>query len=242
MLIQLAKVSSRAWKSMRLFQETGKAKIGAQLPKVAGANGLLLPDRKLAGFELSRASALLLVGGALSIAGGVVFLSSEGANSSRAEEAFLSGNGSGSSRTSPIVWLHDGQERLGRSIFVTRRLAGATWIEGLAIRGENASHQTLTGLQAAIKTESGEEIKLAVDAEGSQGKGVDAQDVPPGSKFLLKSAVNPGGTQAGMPADEFLSKYGGMIFRVSYTVAGVETTLIEYFSTSRVRARLANLN
>ena len=242
MLVQLAKAFRRAWKSMRLFEETGEAKIGARLLlKVAGANGLL-PDLKLAGFDLSRAGALLLMCGALSIAGGVVFLASEGANSSRAEEAFLSDKGAESSRASPIVWLHDGQGRLGRSIFVTRGLAGAAWIEGLEIRGENASNQTLTGLQGAIKTDSGEEIKLAVDTEGSQGKWVDAQDVPAGSKFLLKSALNPGGTQAGMPAEEFLSKYGGMIFRVSFTVAGVETTLIEYFSTSRLRAQLASLN
>ena len=213
-LVQLAKVFSRAWQPMRLSEETGHAKIGARLLKARAASGLLRLNLKLGSFVVSPsinyAGALLLVCGALSIAGGVVFLSSEGANSSSAEEAFLSGKGAGSSRGSPIVWLHDGQEPLGRSIFVTRKLAGAAWIEGFAIRGENASNQTLTGLQAAIKTASGEEIKLAVDAEGSQGKRVDAQDVAPGSKFLLKSAVSPGGTQAGMPAEEFLSKYGGM--------------------------------
>ena len=242
-LVQRAKFLSRAWKPMRLLEETGETKIGARLLKVAGANGRLL---KLAGLDVNRsinyAGALLLVCGTLSIAGGVVFLASEGANSSSAEEAFLSDKGAGNSRASPIVWLHDGQGRLGRSIFVTRGLAGAAWIEGLAIRGENASNQTLTGIQGAIKTDSGEEIKLAVNTEGSQGKWVDAQDVPAGSKFLLKSALNPVGTQAGMRADEFLSKYGGMIFRVSYTVAGVQTTLIEYFSTSSLRAQLANLN
>ena len=78
--------------------------------------------------------------------------------------------------------------------------------------------------------------------EGNQGTRVDAEDVPTGSKFLLKSALNAGGMQAGMPAEEFLSKYGGMIFRVSYAVDGVNTTLIEYFSTSSLRAQLANLN
>jgi hypothetical protein len=239
-LVQLAKVPSRAWKPMPLYEGTGEVKIGARLLKVAGANRQLL---KLASLDVSRsinyAGVLVVVCGALSIAGGVVFLSSEGANSSSAEEA---NKGAGSSRASPIVWLHEGQHRQGRSIFVTRRLAGATWIEGLAIGGENASNQTLTGLQGVIKTESGEEIKLAVNTEGSQGKWADAQDVPAGSKFLLKAAVNPDSTQAGMPAQELLSKYGGMIFRVSYTVAGVETTLIEYFSTSRLSARLANLN
>ena len=153
-LVQLAKVASRAWKPM-LIRGMAEAKIGARL-KVAAANRLLLPKLKLGGFVVSPsinyAGALLLVCGALSIAGGVVFLSSEGAISSSAEEAVLSDNGAGSSRASPIVWLHDRQERLGRSIFVTRRLAGATWIEGLAIGGENVSNQTLTGLQGAIKT------------------------------------------------------------------------------------------
>ena len=222
-----------------------QGKIGARLLKFPGANGML-PDVKLAGFDLSRsthcAGALLIACGALSIAGGAVFLFSESANSSRAEEAFLSDKGTGSSRASPIVWLHDGQDRLGRSIFVTRKLAGAAWIEGLAIRGENASGKTLTGLQGAIKTDSGDEIKLDINTEGSQGKWADAEDVPSGSEFTLKSALEPDGAQKGIPAEEFLSKYGGMIFRVSYVVAGVQTTLIEYFSTSKLRAQLADVN
>jgi hypothetical protein len=176
--------------------------------------------------------------GALSIAGGILFLSSERANSSRAEGT--SRSHTGSSRVSPIVWFHDEQDRLGRSIFVTRRREGAAWIEGLAIRGENASNQTLTGLQGAIKTDSGEQINLSVITEDSQGKWADAEDVPSGSKFALKSAANPYGMQTGIPAEEFLSKHGGMIFRVSYAVSGVQTTLIEYFSTSKLRAQLAD--
>ena len=123
---------------------------------------------------------------------------------------------------------------------MTRRREGAAWIEGLAIRGENASNQTLTGLQGAIKTDSGEQINLSVITEDSQGKWADAEDVPSGSKFALKSAANPYGMQTGIPAEEFLSKHGGMIFRVSYAVSGVQTTLIEYFSTSKLRAQLAD--
>jgi hypothetical protein len=232
--VQLAKTFSRA------FEGTGKGKIGARLSKITEANGLL-PDIKFAGFDsrsINYTGVLLLVCGALSIAGGILFLSSERANSSRAEGT--SRNHTGSSRASPIVWFHDGQDRLGRSIFVTRRREGAAWIEGLAIRGENASDQTLTGLQGAIKTDSGEQISLSVDTEDSQGKWADAEDVPSGSKFTLKSAANPYGTQKGIPAEEFLSKHGGMIFRVSYAVSGVQTTLIEYFSTSKLRAQLAD--
>ena len=232
--VQLAKAFSRA------FEGTGKGKIGARLSKITEANGLL-PDIKFAGFDsrsINYTGVLLLVCGALSIAGGILFLSSERANSSRAEGT--SRNHTGSSRASPIVWFHDGQDRLGRSIFVTRRREGAAWIEGLAIRGENASDQTLTGLQGAIKTDSGEQISLSVDTENSQGKWADAEDVLSGSKFTLKSAANPYGTQKGIPAEEFLSKHGGMIFRVSYAVSGVQTTLIEYFSTSKLRAQLAD--
>ena len=232
--VQLAKAFSRA------FEGIGKGKIGARLSKITEANGLL-PDIKFAGFDsrsINYTGVLLLVCGALSIAGGILFLSSERANSSRAEGT--SRNHTGSSRASPIVWFHDGQDRLGRSIFVTRRREGAAWIEGLAIRGENASDQTLTGLQGAIKTDSGEQISLSVDTEDSQGKWADAEDVPSGSKFTLKSAANPYGTQKGIPAEEFLSKHGGMIFRVSYAVSGVQTTLIEYFSTSKLRAQLAD--
>ena len=41
-------------------------------------------------------------------------------------------------------------------------------------------------------------------------------------------------------AEEFLSKYGGMIFRLRYTVPGAQRTLLEYFSPSRLKAQLAD--
>jgi hypothetical protein len=242
--MQRAKVFRRKWQVTRL-SEGGDGKIEAWLSNIAGVHGLLR-DAKLAAFGLNRSinhvGALLLVSGALAIASGIIFLSGERANSSNAESAFLSGNGAASSRTSPIVWVHERHDRLGRSIFVTRRLAGATWIEGLAIAGENASKQMLTGVQGTIKMDSGEEIKLSVSTGGSQGKWTDAQDVSPGSKFTLKSALTPDNAQTEMPAEEFLSKHGGMIFRVSYAIAGVQTTVIEYFSVSKLRAQLADMS
>lgn len=220
-------------------------KIEAQLSNAAWVYSLLR-DAKLAAFRFNRSinhvGALLLVFGALSIASGIIFLSGEWANNSNSENTFLSGGGAGSSRTSPIVWVHERYDRLGRSIFATRRLAGATWIEGLAITGENASEQMLTGVQGTIKMDSGEEIQLNVSTEGSQGKWIDAQDVSPGSKFVLKSALFPDNAQTEMPAEEFLSKHGGMIFRVSYAIAGVQTTLIEYFSISKLRAQLSDMS
>jgi hypothetical protein len=180
------------------------------------------------------------VSGAFSIAVVIIFLSGDGSNSPRAEGAFLGSNPAASSRTSPVVWLHEGQNR--RSIFVTRRLAGDAWIEGLAITGENASSQILTGVRGVMKMDSGKEIKLGFNTEGGQGKWADTQDVPPGSKFTFKSALDPDATQTGMPASEFLSKHGGMIFHVSYAAAGVQTTLIEYLSTSKLKAQLADIN
>jgi hypothetical protein len=243
-LVQLGKPLSR--KLERLYEKAREGNLGPWLSKLAGGRGLSLSDIKFAGFDLSRsinyAGALLLVCSPLAIVVGVLFLAGERANSSPDEAAFLSGNRPGISRASPIVWLHDGADRPGRSIFVARKLAGAAWIEGFAITGENASNQTLIDLEGTLKTDSGEEIKLDVSTEGRQGKWVDAQDVPSGSKLILKSALDPDGTQTGMRADEFLSKYGGMILRVSYVVGGVQTTLMEYFSNSKLRAQLADLN
>ena len=239
--MQRAKVFRRKWQVARL-SEGGDGKIEAWLSNIAG----VLRDAKLAAFGLNRsinhAGALLLVSGAIAIASGIIFLSGERANSSNAESASVSSNEAGSSRTSPIVWVDERHDRLGRSIFVTRRLAGATWIEGLAITGENASKQMLTGVQGTIKMDSGEEIKLSVNTEGSEGKWADAQDVSPGSKFALKSALTRDNAQTEMFAEEFLSKHGGMIFRVSYAIGGVQTTVIEYFSVSKLRAQLADMS
>ena len=64
----------------------------------------------------------------------------------------------------------------------------------------------------------------------------------PGSKFALKSALTRDNAQTEMPAEEFLSKHGGMIFRVSYAIGGVQTTVIEYFSVSKLRAQLADMS
>ena len=207
---------------------------GARLRK-AGKASCLPPNAKLAG--LSRlvifASALLLV--ALSTAGGVALLSGTRAEISR-EAPIVS------SRESPIVWFYDGQDRLKRSIFVTRKFSGATWIDGLAIRGENTSNQPLTAVQGSIKSDTGQEIKLSVSAAGSQQTQADAHAVLPGSEFTLEYGfhADASGQQAGMPAEEFLSKNGGMIFTFRYTVAGVQRTLIEYFSPSKLNAQLVD--
>jgi hypothetical protein len=236
MLARLSRVCRSRAEASAIALGNWRSQVGAMLSKAAKAS-CLPPNAELAGFDLSPwvifAGALLLVCSAFAIAGGVVFLSDKRTEVSPAREV--------ASRESPIVWLFERQDRPGRSIFVTRKLAGATWIEGFAIRAENASNQALTAVQGALKTDSGEEIKLSMAQ--SQGKQVDAQDVASGSKFTLESAFHPdtAGQQTGMPAEEFLSKYGGMIFRFSYTAGGIQTTLIEYFSTSKLRAQLADI-
>lgn len=145
-------------------------------------------------------------------------------------------------REPPIVWFYDGQDHHQQSIFVKRNFSGATWIEGISIRGENKSNQSLTAVQATLISDSGEQIELAVRATGGQEARADAPNVPSGSEFSLEYGFhsNASGRQTGMPAEEFLSKYGGMIFRLRYTVPGAQRTLLEYFSPSRLKAQLAD--
>ena len=57
-----------------------------------------------------------------------------------------------------------------------------------------------------------------------------------------QDALIPDNAQTEVPAEEFLSKHAGMIFRVSYAIAGVQTTVIEYFSVSKLRAQLADMS
>ena len=193
----------------------------------------LSPNAKLAG--LSRlvifASAVLLI--ALSTAGGVALLSGKRAESTR--EALIM-----SPRESDIIWFYEEQNHPKQSIFVKRNFSGATWIEGISIRGENTSNQSLTAVQAALISDTGEELELAVSTESQQTR-ADAQDVPSKSEFTLEYGFHPdvSGKQAGMPAEQFLSKYGGMIFKFRYTMPGVQRTLIDYFSPSRLKTELA---
>jgi hypothetical protein len=201
--------------------KVGKARCLSLSAKLAGLSRLVIV-----------AGALLLV--ALSTAGGFALLSGKRAESTR-EAPMVS------SRESPVVWFYEGQDRSKQSIFVKRKFSGATWIEGISIRGENTSNQPLTAVEATLKSDTGEEIELTVSAAGSRQTQADAHDVPSG-EFILKYGFHPdaSGQQAGVPAEEFLSKNGGMIFKFSYTVAGVQTTLIEYFSPSRLKAQLVD--
>ena len=191
-------------------------------------------NNKRAGLSrLAIVVAVLLV--ALSAAGSVALLSGNRAESK--PETSTEGL-----REPSIVWFYDGQDHPQRSIFVKRNFSGATWIEGISIRGENKSNQSLTAVQATLISDSGEQIELTVRAPGGQQAQADAPNVPSGSDFSLEYGFHSdaSGRQAGMPAEEFLSKYGGMIFRLRYTVLGAQRTLLEYFSPSRLKAQLAD--
>jgi len=191
-------------------------------------------NNKLAGLSrLAIVMGVLLI--ALSAAGSVALLSGNRAESKpEAPTASL--------REPPIVWFYDGQDHPQQSIFVKRNFSGATWIEGISIRGENKSNQSLTDVQATLISDSGEQIELTVRATGSQHAQADAPNVPSGSEFSLEYGFHSdaSGRQTGMPAEEFLSKYGGMIFRLRYTVPGAQRTLLEYFSPLRLKAQLAD--
>jgi hypothetical protein len=178
----------------------------------------------------------IVVGGllvALSAVGSVALLSG---NRAKPEAPTVS------LREPPIVWFYDGQDHPQQSIFVKRNFSGATWIEGISIRGENKSNQSLTAVQATLISDRGDQIELTVRATGGQQAQADAPNVPSGSEFSLEYGFHSdaSGHQTGMPAEEFLSKYGGMIFRLRYTVPGAQRTLLEYFSPSRLKAQLAD--
>ena len=225
---------------------------GAALWKNGKVSWLSL-NNKLAGLSrLAIVVGVLLV--ALSAAGSVALRSGNRAESKpetpTVSVALLSGNRAESKpetptvslREPPIVWFYDGQGHPQQSIFVKRNFSGATWIEGISIRGENKSNQSLTAVQATLISDSGEQIELTVRATEGQQAQADAPNVPSGSEFSLEYGFHSdaSGRQTGMPAEEFLSKYGGMIFRLRYTVPGAQRTLLEYFSTSRLKAQLAD--
>jgi hypothetical protein len=182
---------------------------------------------------------VILAGGllavALSTAGGVALLSTK-----QPDDPAGSTNHPEKSRESSISWSYDGRDP--RSIFVTRVSGGTTWIEGLSIRGKNKSNQTLTGVQGVVKWDSGERMTLKVSAAGSEGTAPDAQTVPAGDEFTLGYEFQPDGSdQPGVPAKAFLAANGGVIFKVRYKVADVQTTLIEYLSPSRLKSQLSGL-
>jgi hypothetical protein len=210
-----------------------QTQIGAALWKNGKVSWLSL-NNKLAGLSrLAIVVGVLLV--ALSAAGSVALLSGNRAES-KPETSTVS------LREPPIVWFYDGQDHPQQSIFVKRNFSGATWIEGISIRGENKSNQSLTAVQATLISDSGEQIELTVRATGGQQAQADAPNVPSGSEFSLEYGFHSdaSGRQTGMAAEEFLSKYGGMIFRLGYTVPGAQRTLLEYFSPSRLKAQLAD--
>jgi hypothetical protein len=192
-------------------------------------------DNKLAGLSPLTivAGAVLLV--ALPAAGSVALLSGNRAESKQEAPAV-------SLREPPLVWFYDGQDHPKQSIFVKRNFSGATWIEGISISGENKSNQSLTAVQATLISDSGEQIELTVRATGRQQADADAPNVPSGSAFSLEHGFHSDGSShlTGMSAEEFLSNYGGMIFRMRYTVAGVQRTLIDYLSLSRLKAQLTD--
>jgi hypothetical protein len=199
----------------------------------SGTAPSLSTSAKLAGLSRLVVGAVLLV--ALSTAGGVALLSGKRAESTR-EASIMTSQGA------PIVWFYDGQDHPKQSIFVTRNFSGAAWIEGISIRGENTSNRSLIAVQATLISDTGEAIDLTISAVGSQQTQGDAHEVPSGSEFTLEYGFPPdtSGQQSGMPAKEFLSKYGGMIFKFRYTMPGVQRTLIEYFSPSSLKAQLVD--
>ena len=205
----IAEVSGASARALAVAAANWIAKSRA-LPLKLWQSGYPSTNAKLSGLS----PVVLIAGGllavALSTAGGVALLSTKHPETSRG---------------SPISWSYDGQDPLKRSIFVTCVSDEMTWIEGLSIRGENKSGQMLTGLQGIVKWNSGERMNLSVSVAENQGTRPDAQTVPAGGEFTLGYEFQSDGSdqQPGVPAKAFFAANGGMIFKVRYKVADVQT-------------------
>ena len=174
---------------------------GAALWKNGKVSWLSL-NNKLAGLSrLAIVVGVLLV--ALSAAGSVALLSGN-RTESKPETPTVS------LREPPIVWFYDRQDHPQQSIFVKRNFSGATWIEGISMRGKNTSNQSLTAVQATLISDSGEQIELTVRATGGQQAQADAPNVPSGSEFSLEYGFHSdaAGHQTGMPARNFCQSMG----------------------------------
>jgi hypothetical protein len=212
-----------------------RAAAGLRIATHASGLSFSLLRTTLAGL---RRSHLIIIGGTLLVMCGTLLIVGSG--------ILFSGGRAKSSRGSLIAWSFDSSDRPieERSVFVTRNVGGQLLIEGISIRGENTSDQTLTAVKGAIKPDaSNVELKLRVRSVGNQ-KNPDAPEIPPGGNFTLEFLFLPDASaqQTGIPAEVYLSEYGGAIFTFSYVTAAAQKTDIEYLSPERLKAQLAEVS
>ncbi len=116
---------------------------------------------------------------------------------------------------SPIQWFLDERQ--------------PTASEGFLLSGANLSDQSLEGVQAVLKPDSGAgELDLALNVEGDSGRG--AAVIPPGARFSLAAE--------GLSKDE-AQRLGGAILSFAYVQAGRRKSSIMYLTPPMLARGLA---
>jgi hypothetical protein len=132
-----------------------------------------------------------------------------------------------------VLWLFE--QPSSTSLFALTPNDDGARVNGFLISGQNTSDQRLTEVQGVLKPDSGGGLELKLSLSGNpthQGE----QSIPPGAQFSLAYVFSKSEAVNG-----FVEKFGGAIFTFHYTHAGTQKALIHYFSASRFKRDLQNV-
>jgi hypothetical protein len=139
---------------------------------------------------------------------------------------------------SEVVWLFD--QPGGPPLFALSPDDKGAKINGFLISGKNTSNQPLTEVQGVLKPDSGDgnfELNLSLNGNPTDKN---VRTIPPGAHFSLvyefpkrQKVLSPYG---------FIEKLGGIVFTFHYTHAGIQKAVICYFSASKFRTDLQNVD
>ena len=139
---------------------------------------------------------------------------------------------------SEVVWLFD--QPGGPPLFALSPDDKGAKINGFLISGKNTSNQPLTEVQGVLKPDSGDgnfELNLSLNGNPTDKN---VRTIPPGAHFSLvyefpkrQKVLSPYG---------FIEKLGGIVFTFHHTHAGIQKAVICYFSASKFRSDLQNVD
>jgi len=139
---------------------------------------------------------------------------------------------------SEVVWLFD--QPGGPPLFALSSDDKGSKVNGFLISGKNTSDQPLNEVQGVLKPDSGDgnlELNLSLNGNPTDEN---VRTIPPGAQFSLVYVFSK--RQKALSANGFIEKFGGAVFTFHYTHAGVQKALICYFSASRFRMDLQNVD
>jgi hypothetical protein len=168
--------------------------------------------------------------------------------SQKASDSYADMNTNGSTRSpdatfppektlrSEVVWLVD--QPGSPSLFALSRDDKGTNVKFL-ISGENTSDQPLTEVQGVLKPDSsGGNLELNLSLNGN-ATDESVRTIPPGAQFILVY-IFPNHPK-GLSTNSFIENLGGAIFTFHYTHAGARKAFLCYFSPSRLKTELRNV-